>query len=210
MSDEPTFSPTLERLWRRLPRFVRDYDAGQDWTTKRMLAAATDRLADLETLLDRIDYVTVADGGAAGDTSELVDPAKANAGWLRWLAQLVSVEPGDRSTSALRAAIANAETGWLVGSQDAVIAAVQAYLTGTKSVTIQREYMGDVFRVLVTTLTAETPRMSLGDLDHYYGSLGAIDAAFPTLGDIPDATRGIRASLELQAPAHVQLDYDLV
>jgi hypothetical protein len=206
---EPIFSATVERLYARLPEFIRTADLDQDYAAKRYLSLVGDRAGELEILIDRIDYVTTNDGGTIGDTSALVDPATADAAWLPWLAQLVGVRSGDLPTGALREAIGNAELGWQVGSQAAVIAAAQAHLTGTKTVTILRNYLGDQWRVRITTYTTETPRLTLEDLAQRFPTLDAIKAAYPTLNDIPNASTSIQAALELQRPAGVQFDFQV-
>lgn len=87
----PDVSATTERLYGSLPAFYRDADEPLDWPLLRYLSLLGDQLGDLEELVDRIDFVRAEDVGSAGDTSDLVDPATADAAWLPWLAQLVGI-----------------------------------------------------------------------------------------------------------------------
>lgn len=56
---EPIGSPHFERWWAlRIPDNYRNADRDNDWTFKTWLMGVVEQLADVETLLDRIDYLT--------------------------------------------------------------------------------------------------------------------------------------------------------
>jgi post-segregation antitoxin (ccd killing protein) len=156
---QPGVSATTLRLYNRLPEFYRQADARQpDWPLLRFLSLVVDQLGELEVLYDRIDFVSVNDGGAPGDTSDLVNPATADTNWLRWLAQLVGVDLSGLSAVAdQRAAIASASSGWQAGTKGAIAAAAQSILTGGRYTKVADHNAGDQWRVLVTTRTSETP-----------------------------------------------------
>jgi hypothetical protein len=155
----PTVTSTTQHRFDLLPELYREADrvepSGGGWPLLRFLALLGDQAGDIEVLLDRFAYVPLEDGGAPGDTSDLVDPTTADAAWLAWLAQQIGIDPGDRTVAELRAAIANASTGWRAGSQAAVRSEVQTQLTGTKTVAIWDHY-GGPWTVAIGTRTDET------------------------------------------------------
>lgn len=159
---EPVFSETCERMWGRLPEYIRVADAGQGWTLKTWVSSVADELGTIVTLLDRIDYVAVSDDGAPGDTSDLADPMTADVGWLPWLAQTVgmTVDP-HLSEVEQRSAIANASTGFRAGTKNAVEAAAATELTGSKHARVYDHQTdsgpGTVWDVLIVTRPSETP-----------------------------------------------------
>lgn len=79
---------TLE-WYARLPEAFRSYDV--DGELVGFLDGLGVELAAIEALADRIDKVFPDEGGAPGDTSDLVDPATALAAWLPWVAMLYGV-----------------------------------------------------------------------------------------------------------------------
>lgn len=161
----PTPHARTERLYSHLPELYRDADAALDAGTLdpngypllRFLSLAGDQLGDVADLLDRADYYTHDDGGADGDTSDLVDPTVADAAWLPWLAQLTGVRlTAAMSVDAQRNAIAGAVSGYLKGTKQGIAAAAATALTGTRYVRVIPLYGGDEWRVEVRTRTTET------------------------------------------------------
>jgi hypothetical protein len=201
----PAVSASTERWYARLPHAWRDGDDERDWPLLRYMSLLGDQLGEVQTLLDRIDYLSPADGGAPGDTSDLVNPATADAAWLPWLAQLVGVRlPADVTGQAARDAIAGAVAGFMAGTKTAVAAAAQSALTGGRyvavydhSITVQGD--GGVWDVLLVTLETETPDPSAvlaavtakrakpaGVVLHhrtYTATWAVIEAAYPTWAD---------------------------
>lgn len=120
------------------------------------MALIYDQLADVATIHERADFTPLDEGGAAGDTSDLVDPGKANADWLAWLAQHVGITfNADTVPSERRSAIAEARTQWpRVGTLAAILDDVRATLTGNRRVFVGR--LG-AMNVQIRTYLAETP-----------------------------------------------------
>lgn len=162
---EPTFSATTERLYSRLPGAYRQADIDQDWLLKRWLSGVVDLLGTVDTLIDRFAYVTPDAGGAADSTSDLVDPATADADWLQWLSQLIGRPwiPG-MATATVREEIASALSGIKPGTRLAIAEAAKAALSGEKTVRIYPRststggglYTGDEWDVLIVTRPDET------------------------------------------------------
>jgi hypothetical protein len=163
---EPIYDAVTERFYyRRLSQMYRDADAAQGWPLKSWLSGILAQQQVAETLLDRFLYTTPDVGGLAGDTSDLVDPATADAAWLPWLGQLV----GARLDTSLpvadqRTAIAGAITGLRAGSKAAIANAAKKNLTGTKTVSVVDHSTdtgslgsGGQWDVLIVTVASETP-----------------------------------------------------
>ncbi|MDP9167762.1 MAG: hypothetical protein M3O32_17140, partial [Actinomycetota bacterium] len=137
-------------------------DEPVDWPLLRFLSLIGDQGGEVQTLLDRIGYVPVDDGGAPGDTSDLANPATADLAWLPWLGQLVGVHlsPGVVGQAA-RDAIAHAASGFQVGTKGAIAAAAASVLTGTRYVRVYDHSVaaisdGTQWDVMVVTRTSET------------------------------------------------------
>jgi hypothetical protein len=156
----PSVHPTTMRLWLALPEHYRIADARQidpDYPLLRYLSLIGDQLGELEDLVDRINYVPPPDG-PPGDTSDLVDPATADAAWLPWIAQLTGARlPLGLDEAATRAVIAAAPSGWRVGTKQAIADAAKSVLAGGKYVVITDHYHGNPFQIEVRTRTSETP-----------------------------------------------------
>lgn len=157
---EPIYSVTTERLYRRLPETYRVLDAQNDWQFKKFISSIADQLADIETIVARIEYLATPENRAdfysslnqyntytrpAGsedpaigfapieETSDLVDARTADPLWLNWLGQLVGADVvGIPSPVDKRYAILDEYLGIKAGSREALEAAVLQYLTGTK------------------------------------------------------------------------------
>lgn len=162
---EPVFTESTERLWERMPGVYKFEDAQHEWQMKRWLSGVVDVFGDVDTLIDRIKYVPPEDGPELQDLhSDLVDPNQADAAWLPWLAQLVGVHFDYLLTEVQkRERIASAIGGVRAGTKAAIIQAVQAVLTGTKTVyvypfsnAVGGINAGTQWEVLIMTLAAET------------------------------------------------------
>jgi len=147
----PVVHAATERLYARLPQLYRDADEAQadganGFPLLRFLSLLADQVGAVEDLLARFDAVP---------TSDLVDPASADSGWLTWLAQVAGVDLGDETDVARRRQlIADADDSRSHGSEGAIIANVAPLLTGTKSVRVFALYR-HVWRVLVLTRNDE-------------------------------------------------------
>ena len=54
---EPTYDPTTERVYARLPEFYRTMDEQVDWQFKKFISAAVTSLFDIDLLTARIEYI---------------------------------------------------------------------------------------------------------------------------------------------------------
>lgn len=202
----PVVHAHTERLYARsIPGVYRDADEAQaggpsGYPFLRYLDLIGAQAGELEDLYDRINYVPLEDGGAPGDTSELVDPDLADAAWLPWLAQLVGVRLRPLQTEAeQRASIAGASTGWRAGTRSAIEAVAATTLIGARDVDTIPHYGGDRWVLGVRTRPVETPDPAATlaaivnaevkpagvDLVHvaYAASWDTLEAAYPTWDD---------------------------
>lgn len=159
---EPIFDETTERLYKRLPEVYRTYDIKQGWQFKKWLSGICNSQNEVDSLITRFSY-TPPEDGVPTDTSDLVDPATADAAWLPWLAQLVGVVLAPADTEAERREhIGSALSGIKAGTKAAMAEAAKKVLTGTKSVAVYDHSnltglgVGDQWEVLVRTIQAET------------------------------------------------------
>lgn len=111
----------------------------------------------------------------SADTSDLVDPAAADAGWLPWLAQLVGVDLTGLTVTEQRTALADPSTAWDHGTPGAIADAARAGLSGTQTVEVTPHYDGDPFAIGLGTLTAETD---------YADTFGELHALAPRWADL--------------------------
>lgn len=159
----PAPTATTEALYAALPELYRAADAERGagpsgYPLLRFLSLLGDQLADVEALVARADYYSHDDGGQPGDTSDLTDPATADAAWLPWLAQLVGARlPAGLTTAGRRGAVAGAVAGYFKGTKQGIQAAAQAALLGTRYVRVIPLYAGNQWRLEVRTRTSETP-----------------------------------------------------
>ena len=159
----PAYSATTERLYGRLPEFLRAADSRNDWLMKRFVSSIADRQGEVDVLISRIDYITIPDGGQPGDTSDLADPETADARWLAWLGQLFGVRLYPGMTAAeQRDAVRFASNGFRAGTKEGVAAAARSALTGTRYAQVydHSAYQigdGGQWDVLVVTRSSETP-----------------------------------------------------
>lgn len=163
LSPTPIGIATINRLYSALPEAYRYADEDQGWPLYLWLAGTVAELGEVDVLLDRVDYVTVDDGGTLGDTSDLTDPVAADLEWLPWLAQLVGVPlRPDLTDAEKRDAIRYASAGWRAGTKTAVAAAAKTELTGTQYARVYDHSItepgdGGQWDVLIITRVTETP-----------------------------------------------------
>lgn len=161
---EPVYSPTAESIYSDLPQHYRIADGKIDFPLKRWWRGVLDQVGDMEVLRDRIDYLPPDEGGVPGDTSDLVDPAKADAAWLDWRAQFTGIRfPASMSNSEKRALMANETALLQVGTRQALVAAIETALVGDKYVNLYRNSTNTgnigtatVWDVLIVTKATET------------------------------------------------------
>lgn len=215
MPAEMIYAEKTEQVWRRLPARIRVEDADAGGGLKLLASLLGDATDNVRALLARFTYLPGADRATAelrellgpdlGASSDLVDPDRADADWLPWLAQL----PGVHVTRAMselaqRDAIEGAVTGWAAGTRDSIADAARTALVGTRYVAVHDHSLtavgdGGRWDVLLITRTSETPDVVAvleavraanaepsGVLLHhlaYTATWGDVDAAFPTWAD---------------------------
>lgn len=213
----PVVSTFTERLYGGLPEFYREADLELDYPLLRFLSLLGDQAGEAEELFDRIDYVTVLEGGDAGDTSDLVDPAVADAGWLPWLAQLVGARLSPLiAVPEQRVTISTAAAGFQAGSRDALAEVARRALTGEQYVNITPNLDGDPWVIGLATAEEDTPSIAAViaavedagakpagyrlEVTFYTASWDTLEAAYPTSDDW-DAVGGVSSdALERTRP----------
>lgn len=137
------------------------------------------------------------------DTSDLTDPATADAGWLTWLAQLLGVPATGLTPTELRTALMHPETSWAHGTVDAIRREVRKNFNADAYVDVIANYDGDPFTIAVVTTTAETAGTTTwGDLEaetggtwngiENLGSWNAAETATLNLATNPERPAGYR------------------
>lgn len=113
------------------------------------IEAACESISELDAL------VRDTDNGIGWSSILDVDrvPAKA----LPWLAQLVGVITVMGISDAEQRARVKAHGNWKRGSPDAIKAATQLHLTGTKTVILRERFGGSAWQLVIVTRTSETP-----------------------------------------------------
>lgn len=208
----PDVAPITERLYADLPELYRLADRAQPdgpdgYPLLRWLSLIVDQAGDVDELADRFDPVDNPSG-----TSDLVDPATADAAWLPWLANLVGAKLSPSLSEAeTRDAIANPSSGWRAGTKPALAAAARTALTGSRfaevrdhTVTMTAPGEGGVWDVLLVTRTSETADLAavLEAVDvkggkpagvvlrheAYEATWETFEAAYPTWADLEGRT----------------------
>lgn len=124
---------------------------------------AHDYVGAITHTIRQIDEI-VRDTPQGPGWSVLLDVLEAPTEGLPWLAQVLGVELAPRSpnqTDAEWDAYARdalqRQAGRQRGTIDAIVSAIQATLTGTRSVSIVERYAGDPYQITYGTRTSETP-----------------------------------------------------
>jgi hypothetical protein len=149
MAVRPVVSQAAEDLYAALGPWAKaDTDAAV-WTLLELCEAIAGRLQKIEDVIR--DDPTTNDPG----WSIIMDVDRAPSEWLGWLAQFAGVRllPG-LSDADQRIRIKNTD-GFKRGTPTAIVAAAQAFLTGTKTVYLTERH-GSAYRLTVATKAAET------------------------------------------------------
>jgi hypothetical protein len=111
----------------------------------------------LATMLDPVVAV-VSDGqdGSLPGWAPAFDPV-GNPDWLDWMGQFVGVIRPAGLNDAGMTSLVQHPTGFNRGTVDAMVTAMQATLTGTKTVIINTRVGAAPFSMTVATFTSETP-----------------------------------------------------
>lgn len=137
-----------EELYRRLGPWYRAdlQDPGQP-----LLALCEAFIGGLQPIED-----VIRDTDTHVGWGKIMDPDAAPAEWLPWLAQFVGVRFTDQIPEAERRALIKDTPGFRRGTPAAIRGAVQALLTGDKTVYFV-ERQGSAYGLSVSTLESETP-----------------------------------------------------
>lgn len=109
------------------------------------------------------------------DTSDLVDPTTADAGWLPWLAQLLGVDVTGLTVEETRDRLFQPADAWGHGTPAAIIREARRQLDPGDYVDVRPRFRADPFTIAVVTKRSET-----------YGTTtwGELSDAAPTWGDL--------------------------
>jgi hypothetical protein len=142
---EPTYSSFTEEIWESLPEVYRQYDAEQDWHFKKYISAFTCTcMLEAITLMERFWYATEEDGGpgyvpGADGNCDLANPARADADWLPWLAQVLGIslrglsgDTPEETEAKWRQWMLDPATARRVGSKGMIIELAKAAVGGTQ------------------------------------------------------------------------------
>jgi len=177
----PVVTQATLDVYARLPAHYRDADArqtsGGGYPLLRWLSGIHDQMQDVDTLLARINYRTLAEGRVGADTSDLVDPLTADPAWLPWLGWLVGINASTRLTVAeQRAAIAGVGAGgFAAGSQGSLRAVVAPMLSGARVVLVVPGEFGR-WTVGVHTRASETAILSWDGVESTFRDWGEFEA----------------------------------
>lgn len=177
----PEVNPFAERLFDRLPQAYRVADANGGYPLRLYFDALTDRLGDIQIVIDRItgqrpvgpaapepwtlhpDHVEDYRANRVLRISELADPLTADAAWLPWLVQLVggTLDPA-ASVPEQRDTVRYATSGWKAGTRVSIQNAARSALIGSQYAKVIPHQLdngnpGQWYDVVIITRSSETP-----------------------------------------------------
>ncbi len=174
----PPVGTVTARTFEALPEVYRAADEAspQAWPLLRWLDLLLGQLEPVVDLIARLDYRPAddPDPGGSRTAGDLVNPARADAAWLPWLAQLLGVDVAGLVPGEQRTALSSPATSWARGTVGATAAAAARGLSGDKVVVVTPGYGGDPWTIGIGTRDAETTMLS---------SWAALEAAAPTWGE---------------------------
>lgn len=139
--------------WSSTPGNSISANADKSFPLLTLCEAIAGRLTQIEDVI-RDDSITDDPGW-----SIVMDVDRAPSEWLGWLAQFAGVRlPSGLSDADQRIRIKNTD-GFKRGTPTAIVAAVQPFLTGTKTVYLVERH-GSAYRLTVATKAAETPSIA--------------------------------------------------
>lgn len=150
----PAVGTLAEEVYERLEPVTHEEEQ-LDWPLLALLGALLDRAQEVA------DLARESDDGPGW--SSIVDPDRAPAAWLPWLAQLVGVEippTGTPEASGLDEAAQRLRIKETDGQNRGTVAAIKGaarqYLTGDRTAYLTERH-GSAYALAVATLEAETP-----------------------------------------------------
>ena len=146
----PVVSETAEELYAALGPWSEVATASEVWDLLNYCEAIVGegRLADIENI--------IRDSEVGPGWSKVLSAEDAPVAWLPWLAQFVGGRVPDGLDEATQRSLVKDATGFKRGTITALVAAVQAHLTGTKHVLVNERVGGNAWVLGIRTLTAET------------------------------------------------------
>lgn len=148
MSPMPVLNPVAERIYNEISPIAYG-DAANDYVLAHFCEGWTKAMILLESV--------VRDTDAGPGWSSVMDPNTAPSIFLDWLAQFVGVKIVMGESEVSKRTRINAMEGLRRGGPDAIKAAVQRTLTGTKAVLFNEREGGNAWKLGIATLTSETP-----------------------------------------------------
>lgn len=146
----PVVAATAELLYEALGALTAQDGEDNDWELLRLCdALCSGTFEDIYQLVAEIDD--------RPGWQVLFDPDECPAVYLPYLAQFAGVELEPDLTEEQQRDKIKLPEGFLRGTRDALIQAIQRTLTGTKHVAFIERYTGSAYQLAVRTQTAETP-----------------------------------------------------
>lgn len=145
----PVVNPIAERIYAEIEPVTYGDGDGNNWALLRFIHAWTQPMMILE------EVVRDTDDGPGW--SAIMDPDRAPAFFLQWLSQLIGSRPVAGETEAQARLRIAGMSGLRRGSAQAMRAAAERTLTGTKYLIFNERYQGSAYRLAIRTLTSETP-----------------------------------------------------
>lgn len=215
-----------ERLYNRLPDFYRTDDTRNGMALLAFIASIGDEAGDVEVLFDRLNFSPwggnqpfatlwppftfeswpVFDlldwdhfAGPGVPACQLTDPDTCDPSWLPWIAQFLGLTVDPAAPIATQRLSLGAGRP-IPSTVPAIIAAAQAYLTGTKVCRVT-QYTPDQWTYTVTIHAWQVQGDTYDELEAMYPTIDAFETAFPHYTDIPSALPELTAALQAQVPA---------
>lgn len=181
---EPIFNDMAEDIYANLPEHFRRMDPGQDYHFKKLIAAFTPVVDQIEKMAESFDYTPPQDGGDPNDpnnTSALVDPSKADPRYFPWLAQIYGVRlNSELGYEEQRQQLVNAAIGYRAGTPEAIEAAAKTFLLGDKYArvyghsTAEGVGEGGPWDLLLVTKSSETLKNLFPESLNIAANIGAV------------------------------------
>jgi hypothetical protein len=167
---KPDASPAALELWEALAPAFTANDEQTDYLSLRVCMAIT------AGSLDRLHSYLIDDITNLPAWAPLLDPEKAPAEALPWLAQFSGAVLTPEMTEAARRAAIQTPEAFSRGRLASLEAVARRRLTGTKTVLVTERYTGNAWRLRIETLAEETPdpEGTLADILTYQKPIGIV------------------------------------
>lgn len=122
------------------------YDKDNAWALAHYVAAIGTMIQDI------VDW-----SRAPSTWGDIVDPDTAPPEALGWLAQIVGIRLPQQITADEARAIIKRQQNFKRGTPQGIIESIQPLLTGSQHVGIIERADGDPYKIIISTITSETP-----------------------------------------------------